>query len=49
MDDIRRGIAEFFSLCVSQKIEFAYKAAPLSEVEALWNTKSDGERLVFVP
>jgi NADPH2:quinone reductase len=49
MDDIRRGIAEFFSLCATKKIEFAYKAAPLRDVEALWNAKGDGERLVFVP
>jgi len=49
MDDIRRGIAEFFSLCAAQKFEFAYKAAPLREVETLWNAKSSGDRLVFVP
>jgi len=49
MDDIRRGITEFFSLCAAKKFEFAYKAAPLRDVEALWNTKGDGERLVFVP
>ena len=49
MEDIRKGIAEFFSLCVTQKIEFAYKTAPLSEVESLWNAKGDGRRLVFVP
>jgi NADPH2:quinone reductase len=49
MDDIRRGITEFFSLCVAQKFQFAYKAAPLREVEALWNAKGDGERLVFIP
>jgi len=49
MEDIRKGIAEFFSLCATQKIEFAYKTAPLSEVESLWNAKDDGKRLVFVP
>jgi len=49
MEDIRKGIAEFFSLCATQKIEFAYKTAPLREVESLWNAKGDGERLVFVP
>ena len=49
MEDIRKGIAEFFALCATQKIEFAYKTAPLSEVESLWNAKGDGERLVFVP
>jgi len=49
MDDIRRGITEFFSLCAAKKFEFAYKTAPLSEVETLWNAKGDGERLVFVP
>jgi len=49
MDDILKGIAEFFSLCATQKIEFAYKTAPLRDVEALWNAKGDGERLVFVP
>lgn len=49
MDDIRKGIAEFFSLCAAKKIEFAYKTAPLREVETLWNAKGSGERLVFVP
>jgi len=49
MEDIRKGIAEFFALCATQKIEFAYKTAPLSEVESLWNAKGDGRRLVFVP
>ena len=49
MDDIRKGIAEFFTLCATKKIEFGYKTAPLSKVESLWNEKGDGERLVFVP
>jgi len=49
MDDIRRGISEFFALCAMQKFTFDYKAVPLRDVEALWNTKGDGERLVFVP
>ena len=49
MDDIRKGIAEFFSLCAARKFEFAYKTAPLCDVESLWNAKGDGERLVFVP
>jgi NADPH:quinone reductase-like Zn-dependent oxidoreductase len=49
LPDILKGVAAFFSLCATQKIEFAYKTAPLSEVESLWNAKGSGERLVFVP
>jgi NADPH2:quinone reductase len=49
MDDIRSGIAQFFSLAASQPFDFTLKTAPLSEVNALWNEKDQATRIVFQP
>ncbi len=45
---IAAAIAEFFAMAAAQPFDFAYKAAPLSEIAHLWNEKSD-TRLVFQP
>jgi NADPH2:quinone reductase len=49
MEDLRRSIAEFFTLAASKHFDFAYKTVPLSDVTAAWNEKSEAVRLVFEP
>jgi NADPH:quinone reductase-like Zn-dependent oxidoreductase len=49
MQDIRKAIAEFFTLAATHPFDFTYKAAPLSEVTALWNEKEQATRIVFQP
>jgi NADPH2:quinone reductase len=49
LDQIRIAISEFFKLAAAQPFHFNFKTAPLSEVEALWNTPEQGTRLVFQP
>jgi NADPH:quinone reductase-like Zn-dependent oxidoreductase len=49
LDQIRVALAEFFQAAAKQPFQFQTKAAPLREVEALWNTAEEGTRLVFQP
>jgi NADPH:quinone reductase-like Zn-dependent oxidoreductase len=49
LDQIRVALAEFFQVAVKQPFQFHTKAAPLRDVEALWNDAEEGTRLVFQP
>jgi NADPH:quinone reductase-like Zn-dependent oxidoreductase len=49
LDQILVALAEFFQAAAKQPFQFRTKAAPLQEVEALWNTAEEGTRLVFQP
>jgi NADPH2:quinone reductase len=49
LDQIKAAVAEFFVTAVKQPFRFKLKTAPLSEVEALWNSPEPGARLVFHP
>lgn len=49
LDQILAAVAEFFQTAASEPFVFNVKTAPLSEVEALWNTPERGSRLVFQP
>lgn len=49
LDQIKIAIAEFFKTAATQPFQFSIKTAPLSEVEALWNSPEHGTRLVFQP
>jgi NADPH2:quinone reductase len=49
LDQIKAAVAEFFRTAVSQPFQFNVKTAPLSQVEALWNSPEHGARLVFQP
>ena len=49
LDQIRQALAEFFQVAAKKPFEFQTKAAPLRDVEALWNSAEEGTRLVFQP
>jgi NADPH:quinone reductase-like Zn-dependent oxidoreductase len=49
LDQIRQSLAEFFQIAAKQPFQFHTKAAPLRDVEALWNDAEKGTRLVFQP
>jgi len=49
MDQIKQAIAEFFELAAKEPFDFAVKTIPMSDVEACWNEKDSGVRLVFQP
>ena len=49
LEQILKVLAEFFVLAAKQPFDFGIKTAPLREVEALWNSKEQGTRLVFQP
>ena len=49
MEQIKNSIAEFFAIAAKEPVQFTIKTLPLSEVEARWNDKERGERLVFIP
>ena len=46
---IRQALAEFFQVAAKEPFQFHTKAAPLREVETLWNHTEEGTRLVFQP
>ncbi|QHN03117.1 zinc-binding alcohol dehydrogenase family protein [Granulicella sp. WH15] len=48
-DQIRQAVTEFFAAAAVKPFHFEVKSAPLSDVAALWNTKEQGARLVFLP
>jgi len=49
LDQILLAVTEFFREAASKPFEFKVKTAPLSEVEAHWNSHERGSRLVFLP
>jgi NADPH:quinone reductase-like Zn-dependent oxidoreductase len=49
LDQIMAAVADFFKIQASEPFQVNVKTAPLSEVEALWNTPEQGSRLVFQP
>jgi NADPH:quinone reductase-like Zn-dependent oxidoreductase len=49
LDQIRHALAEFFQVASKEPFQFHAKAAPLRDVETLWNTAEEGTRLVFQP
>ena len=49
IDQILAAVAEFFRVAATEPFQFQIKAAPLSDVEALWNSPERGIRLVFQP
>jgi NADPH2:quinone reductase len=49
LDQIRQALAEFFQVAAKEPFQFHTKAAPLREVEMLWNHPEEGTRLVFQP
>lgn len=49
LDQILQSLAEFFQTAAAKPFHFDTKAAPLREVEALWNEAEEGTRLVFQP
>ncbi len=49
LEQIRAAIGEFFKVAARQPFQFEVKTAPLSQIEALWNTREEGTRLVFQP
>jgi NADPH2:quinone reductase len=49
LDQILQTLAEFFQVAAKEPFQFQTKAAPLRDVEALWNEREEGTRLVFQP
>lgn len=49
LDQIRVALGDFFQAAAKEPFQFQTKAAPLREVEALWDDKEEGTRLVFQP
>jgi NADPH2:quinone reductase len=49
LDQIRQALAEFFQIAAKEPFHFRTKAAPLRDVETLWNAAEQGTRLVFQP
>jgi hypothetical protein len=43
------AVTGFFQLAAKDPFTFSLKAAPLSEVTALWNEKEQATRIVFQP
>ena len=49
LDQIRAAVSEFFKIAATKPFQFIIKTAPLSDIEALWNSPVQGTRLVFQP
>jgi NADPH:quinone reductase-like Zn-dependent oxidoreductase len=49
LDQIRQSLTEFFQVAAREPFQFHTKAAPLREIETLWNHAEEGTRLVFQP
>ncbi len=49
IERIFQALADFFQLAAKTPFQFNAIAAPLRDVEALWNTDKHGARLVFQP
>jgi NADPH:quinone reductase-like Zn-dependent oxidoreductase len=49
LPQIVEAVKEFFKAAAAEPYQFKVKTAPLSDVEALWNSPEHGVRLVFQP
>jgi NADPH2:quinone reductase len=49
LDQLRQSIADFFQTAAKAPFQFRIKAAPLSDVESLWNQTEGATRLIFQP
>ncbi len=49
LNQLRAAIEEFFKVAATEPFAFNMKTAPLSDIEALWNSTEQGTRLVFQP
>jgi len=49
LNQLRAAIEEFFKVAATEPFAFNMKTAPLSDIEALWNSPEQGTRLVFQP
>jgi NADPH2:quinone reductase len=49
LDQLRQALADFFQVAAKEPLQFQTRAAPLRDVEALWNDAEKGTRLVFQP
>lgn len=49
LEQIMRAVGEMFQEAAKKPFQFTAKAAPLREVESLWNSPEQGARLVFQP
>jgi NADPH2:quinone reductase len=49
LDQILQALTEFFQVAAREPFQFQTKAAPLREIETLWNHAEEGTRLVFQP
>jgi NADPH:quinone reductase-like Zn-dependent oxidoreductase len=49
LGQIRQALAEFFEVAAKAPFQFCIKAAPLRDVETLWDQAEEGTRLVFQP
>jgi len=49
LDQLRAAVAEFFAAAAAKPFEFRKKIAPLSEIEAFWDSPEPGTRIVFQP
>jgi hypothetical protein len=49
MQEIFAALGKFFEEAAKRPFATKIKAAPLSDVEALWNAPEGGARLVFQP
>ena len=49
LEQLRVALSEFFQVAAKQPFQFQTKAAPLRDVEALWNNAEEGTRLIFQP
>lgn len=49
IDTIMRSVAEFLSVAATANFRIVTQSAPLSDVERMWNSPTQGARLVFLP
>lgn len=49
LDQLREALVAFFQVAAKEPFQFRTKVASLRDVEALWNEKDEGTRLVFQP
>ena len=49
LERIRAAVGELFKIAATKPFQFNVKTAPLSDIEALWNSPEQGTRLVFRP
>ena len=49
LERIRAAVGELFKIAATKPFQFNVKTAPLSDIEAHWNSPEQGTRLVFRP